>query len=261
MSQESQEKPGGNTKTPGSKNQLYVWVLTIPYEECTASQLSQHLKGFCKRFKFQGEKGNETGYKHWQCVISLKNKEYFNTVKNLLPYKAHIEPCKDYFAAWNYCGKEDTRIEGPYDTESVFLNIITVLKPWQEKVIQNLQKDNDRYIWWYWDEIGNIGKSALCKYMFVNLKAEIFKNAKSGDIGYAVSDQPKICIFDFSRSQEDYVNYGILEDLKNGFVFSSKYESKAKVFNSPSVIVFANFEPDCKKMSADRWKVFKITND
>ena len=100
-SQKSQEKEGGNTRTPSSKNQLFLWMITLPAKEESASQLSQELHTFCKKFVFQKEKGEQTGYEHWQIYISLKQKEYFGTVKNLFPSAAHIEPVKDGWKAAN----------------------------------------------------------------------------------------------------------------------------------------------------------------
>ncbi len=81
-----------------------------------------------------------------------------------------------------------------------------------------------------------------------------FENGKSADIKYGYNGE-RVVIFDYSRSQEDSINYQVLEDLKNGIFFSPKYQSAMKVFEIPHVIVFANFEPKREKLSADRWAV------
>ena len=49
-----------------------------------------------------------------------------------------------------------------------------------------------------------------------------------------------------------------MESIKNGRVFSAKYESKMKVFDPPHVICFANFEPKREAMSADRWAIVDL---
>ena len=46
-------------------------------------------------------------------------------------------------------------------------------------------------------------------------------------------------------------NYEALESLKNGAMFSPKYESKSKVYDMPHVIVFANWQPDRIGLSID----------
>jgi len=57
---------------------------------------------------------------------------------------------------------------------------------------------------------------------------------------------------------EEYISYGAMEKIKNGFYMSSKYESKPIIRNCPHIICFANFEPDYDKLSQDRWKVHNI---
>jgi hypothetical protein len=47
---------------------------------------------------------------------------------------------------------------------------------------------------------------------------------------------PDPIIYDVPRTAENFVNYGVLEQVKNGLFFSSKYESEMAVFNPPHVI-------------------------
>jgi len=262
MSQEIQDKPGGNTKTPGrdSTSQLYLWIITLKKEQdSTAEFLSQELRVFCKKFTFQLEKGEESGYLHWQIFISLKTKEYFKTVKNLFPSTAHIEACRNGWQASAYCSKSETRVEGPYDENSVFLKTISNLYPWQERIrLMCLKEPDDRTINWVWEPEGNKGKTSFCKYMYLNYKATILGNGAFKDIAQALSDSPKIVMFNITRDLEDRFNYSAVEAIKDGMVFSGKYESRMKVFNSPHIFIFANFEPKVDKMSLDRWNLIRI---
>lgn len=258
VSQKSQEKPEGNTKTSG--NQLYRWVFTLPIES-QASQLSELLAGFCKEWYFQGEKGEETGYEHWQGCLSLIKKEYFCGVKNLLPGKAHIEPCRDWFAAKNYSNKKETRIEGPYSHKTEFVDTLEYINMygWQKDLIKELEeKPNDRKIIWFYDKIGMNGKTQLCKWLIVHRDAAYFDGGAKGDISYAYKGQ-KIVLFNFPRTKEGYVSYDSIESLKDGIFFSKKYESRTKVFNSPHVVVMANFKPELEKLSLDRWDLRKLS--
>lgn len=265
-SQKSQSKPAGNTKTAGQKDppkfQLYRWAFTIPYEECSASQLSQNLKSFCKKFVFQAEKGNESGYLHWQGCLSLNHKEYFHTVKNLLGNKAHLEPCKEWFACVNYCSKEDTRIEGPYNEKSSFIDLPEKLLQWQLDVIDIIKtKPNDRTIHWYWEPTGCKGKTVFCKYLYVHHGATLLCNCATKDAAYAMPDQPTVVCVNLTRTNEEHINYGMLEAIKDGLMFSAKYESKCKVFNSPHLLVFANNPPDTSTMSKDRWDIHRLDKE
>lgn len=261
-SQGSQEKPGGNTKTPGNIWQMYRFSVTLPYEEIEASQLSQHLNVFCKSFTFQGEIG-ESGYKHWQIELSLQTKLKMQEFKNLLGFnKAHIEPTKNYFAAKNYCSKSETRIEGPYTEKTTFLKTIEKLRPWQQTCLDLLlSPPDDRTIYWYYDPTGNKGKTQFCKYMAVKHGAIVLNNGAFKDLACALPDNPKMVLFNFPRSIEGAVNYGAIECIKDGMIFSAKYESKMKLFNSPHIVIMCNFLPRTEEMSMDRWKIINLDED
>jgi len=259
MSQASQEKPEGNTKTSGPKYQLYCWAVTIYCDEITPSQLSQHFKGFCKKYTFQQEKCPKTEKIHYQCAISLKTKEYFATVKNLVGFGAHIEGMRDSFAGFNYCKKEESRIAGPWNEKSIFLNIIKKLRPWQADLEKKLLiEPDDRSITWIYDKKGGCGKTQFCKYMAITHGATIIGSCAAKDMFYALPENPKIVMINLPRTIEERVNYGAIESIKDGMCFSSKYESGMKVFNSPHVVIMSNFEPDKETMSDDRWNIIAI---
>lgn len=249
----SQCKPDGNTRTSG---QYYRWSFTLPFEEVTSRQLSQLLKSFCKKFTFQAER-SESGYEHWQGEFSCITKEYFNPLKNFLGFnKIHLEPTKNLFAAQRYCSKTETRFEGPYTEKSSFIKIIENLYPWQASLEQELLVEpDDRKIIWYADMTGGLGKTQFAKYMSVKHKATVLCNAKTSDIAHAIEDNPKIIIFLLPRSSESYFNYGALEMVKDGMIFSAKYDSHMKVFEAPHVVVFSNFEPHVHELTQDRWDI------
>jgi len=127
-----------------------------------------------------------------------------------------------------------------------------ILRPWQSELLANLQADpHPREIIWVWETTGNVGKTWFSRLLVSNYGAIRFENAKSADIAMAYSSQSIVC-FDYSRSQYERINYSILESLKNGMLFSPKYESCHKVFPVPHVVVFANWLPDKTQFSADR---------
>jgi len=85
-------------------------------------------------------------------------------------------------------------------------------------------------------------------------------NGKCADIAHAYNYE-EIVVFDFSREQEERINYQIIEKFKDGRIFSPKYDSKCKVFKGARVIVFSNFDPDKSKLSEDRWDVMRVDLD
>jgi hypothetical protein len=127
----------------------------------------------------------------------------------------------------------------------------------QLEMLQRLENQSERQVTWIYDEKGNNGKTWLSKYLIANHKAAYYTNCKSADIAHAYNNEQTI-IFDFSRSLEGRVNYTILEQLKNGILFSSKYSSKHKIFDTPKMIIMANFYPDTKELSEDRWDIMTI---
>jgi hypothetical protein len=111
-----------------------------------------------------------------------------------------------------------------------------------------------RQISWYYCAAGNSGKS----YFASNTNdTYVITGGKNGDIYYAYAYQP-IVIFDWPRDAEERFPYAVLESFKNGYFLSTKYEPIAKKFKTPHVIVFANFKPDCSKLSLDRWNEIEI---
>lgn len=129
------------------------------------------------------------------------------------------------------------------------------LRLWQSFLEQYLAGPiNKREIRWYFDDKGNTGKSWMAKYLSVVHDALVLDNMKGVDGKYLYQGQ-RIVVFDFVRSNEDHINYGLIEAVKNGLVVSTKYEPQMKVHDNPHVVVFANFMPDFSKLSQDRWKI------
>lgn len=135
----------------------------------------------------------------------------------------------------------------------------STLRPWQDTICQiALQTPDSRRVYWFYDVIGGIGKTWFSKYLVLMHGAIRFENAKSADVKHAYGGE-RICIFDYSRSQQEHLNYEIIESVKNGLFFSPKYDSGMRIFDIPHVIIFANFKPDLSKLSEDRWDIRDIS--
>lgn len=130
-----------------------------------------------------------------------------------------------------------------------------VLRPWQEKLAKELSFEaDDRRIIWVYDTKGNMGKSWFSHWLEAARGATRFENGATRDIAHIWNGAP-IAVFDFSRTVEGRLNYGVLESLKNGSIMSSKYDSCIKHFGTPHVVCFANWPPNREAMSADRWSI------
>lgn len=130
------------------------------------------------------------------------------------------------------------------------------LRPWQKIVLRKLKKQTNRKVTWVFDQEGNMGKSWLANYLAAKENAFIVEGGKRGDIAYAYDYEP-IVIFDFTRSQEEHINYSVIESFKNGRIFNPKYESGLKVFTPAKVLCLSNFYPDRSKLSEDRWEILE----
>jgi hypothetical protein len=141
-------------------------------------------------------------------------------------------------------------------------------KPWQQAVLDVINTTPDRRkIHWYWEPVGNVGKSWLAKYVLLQGDALLLESGKKVDMAYIFAQNPtKTVMIDLSRTSapvdgKDYLAgmYSICENLKNGVLMSTKYESMSVQFAVPHVIVFANWEPDYTKWSADRYDVTNLS--
>lgn len=137
-----------------------------------------------------------------------------------------------------------------------------VLRPWQNKLFIELMKvPDDRSIVWVYDKNGGIGKTFFCKYMYTNYDAFYCSPAKGADIIHMYNNQ-RIILYDIPRCvDEEYVNWGVIEKLKDGIVFSGKYNSCLKYRNANAhLMVFSNNMPPLAKFSADRIKFLDCSN-
>lgn len=263
----SQDEPGGNTRSPG-RHQLYKWQFTLKStykspsrddEPIEPESLAAVLSKYSKIFYFQLERG-EGGYEHYQGCFSLCVKHRFNEIKNMIGFSnIHLEGIKNWNASVNYCQKMETRVKGPWSHASVWVKTIDILNWWQSEIEKTLlASSDDRSIYWVWDSTGNVGKTTFCKYMAVKHGATVLNNGSFSDLAFAIPENPKIILFDLPRTIEGRVNYSAIEACKNGMIFSGKYESRMKIFNPPHVAIFANFGPDLRAMSLDRWQVIDL---
>lgn len=135
-------------------------------------------------------------------------------------------------------------------------------RPWQQRLIDLLQEaPDDRKIIFVVDEDGGKGKSWLCRYLYTRMGDAIQRLSigKRDDLAYAIDPTKKIFLFDINRGGMEFLQYGILEGLKDGLIFSPKYMSSTKVLkNKAHVVVFSNEAPDMTKLTRDRYKLFRL---
>jgi len=136
-------------------------------------------------------------------------------------------------------------------------------RPWQQRLEETLIQDaDDRKVIFVVDPIGGCGKSWFVRW-FVSGNGELtqcLSVGKRDDLAYAIDESKRVFLFDVPRSQSEYLQYSVLEQLKNRMIFSPKYGSRTKILShNAHVVVFMNEEPkDC--MTADRYEIIRLRN-
>ncbi|AXH74914.1 MAG: putative viral replication protein [Cressdnaviricota sp.] len=239
------------------------WVFTLNHYTkeninllCSDSSIDQ--------LSMQEETG-ESGTPHLQGYIKFVTKKRPLSVFGK-HFKAHWEKCRNVPSAIEYTQKAETRTGKQYVRGLRIVRPLKCLKEsqlyeWQKEIVEMVSMEpNDRTIHWFWEGTGNVGKSALVRYLVIKHNA-LLVSGKGADIKFLISQQrqpPDVIIYDIPRTAENYINYTALEEVKNGVFCSSKYESKMCVINPPHIICFANFEPNYDAVSYDRWQVKEI---
>lgn len=257
----------GNTN---SKVRARRWCFTLnnwlleEYENIVEELTHKHSK-----FIIGDEIGEKCGTPHLQGYIEFENARTLLSIKKI-NNRMHLEKAfKTRIQNINYCSKEKILISTfPESRKSRLLKKFDeiIWKPWQQDVLNILESEPDnRTIHWFWESKGNTGKSFLCKYLAVKHDI-IICEGKSNDIFNQIKgfidehpeEDPRMIICDIPRSSLGYLNYSTLEKVKNGCLYSGKYEGGQCIFDNPHVIIFANEPPEWRQLSMDRWKITEI---
>lgn len=136
------------------------------------------------------------------------------------------------------------------------------LLDWQGALYDSLKlAPDDRSIFFIVDEVGNAGKSWFGHYYcFMHANAQVLLPGKKADMSYALDENIRVLFIDAPRSKQgEFIQYDFLEDVKNGYVFCSKYESRVKRLGKVHVVVFMNENPDMNKLSKDRYVIRRVS--
>lgn len=140
-----------------------------------------------------------------------------------------------------------------------------VLYGWQESLFQELKLPADpRKIIFCVDLVGNSGKSWFCHYTSGILpNVQVLLPGRKADLCMMVDIDARIIFLDATRSKQgEYILYDFLEELKNRYIFSSKYHSTLKCLKqTPHVVVMMNEQPDMNKLSMDRYHILEVSAD
>lgn len=242
---------------------IKTYMMTIPRERCSKKRIKVLFDTFdCKKWIIAAEEG-KGGYKHWQVRVQSSDPNFFTDAQEMLMGTgAHIEEAQDQ---WEYERKEG-KYECSWDTPEALRQRLGKLRPWQETVLERARTQNDRQIDVWYDPRGNHGKTWLAKH--------IMETGQGLIIPRADMREPRQCcdfiyrrwkhgmeylIFDIPRTFNVNTNgiYELIEEVKDGLIFSTKYEGGWVNISGVKVIVFTNNKLDENKLSWDRWRFNK----
>lgn len=274
MSKNSAKRASNKSDSKGNTNQesrqkqvckAKKWCFTYNlYPEEEIEPIVLKFKDNCEKYIFSREVGEKKGTRHLQGFIVLKDKMRPTELK--LNKRIHWEKCKGSEQDnIKYCSKERTAV---WKSDNIILSrplkLITPDRPYQEFILRNIVRTepDDRKIYWFYDKYGNVGKSAFCKYLVAKHDCLILTEGKKSDIinmvyNYTENKNLDLVVLDIPRSNES-VSYKSLEEIKNGLIVNTKYETGSRVINAPHIIVFCNFFPDVEQFSTDRWHIYQI---
>lgn len=135
-------------------------------------------------------------------------------------------------------------------------------KDWQDTLRAELEGEaDDRTVVFYVDRDGGKGKSWFVKWFYSMHRdsCQVLGVAKRDDLAHMVCPHKRVFLFNVPRGQMDFLQYGVLEMLKDRLIVSPKYHSVVKELEAtPHVVVFCNEEPDMTKLSGDRYAVREL---
>lgn len=253
----------GNTIAESDRARSWCFTLNN-YSDAEYESILSCLRG--KKDKWiVGKEVGENGTPHLQGYFYHNLQTRFGTLKKWNK-RIHWEIARaSADDNWKYCSKDEDFVTNykpvpPYMGE----DLITAdqLYEWQLPLIKLINGPwEKRTVHWFWSKCGGVGKSDFakyCAYHYPNVK--LITVTKSADILTCVDRQYNVYILDFPRSLQDFFPYNAIEQMKNGYVQSSKLQKHAKeTMSVPNhVICFANCEPKYNDMSDDRWVVKQL---
>lgn len=261
-----------------------IWDITISSTLVEdENTIKKAFRKCCKKWAFQLEQGDETGYVHYQCRIALHKKTTLNHAKELVGLEGNYTPSSTNSISktsnFNYVLKPQTRIAGPWtdkdDVEEEEIKIPIQYKvelyKWQQSlydlVMKEIEEKKYRNVHILYDVHGGIGKTTFALNLTCRRKAEYIPPMNdSKDIMRMCYDlsTSKCYIIDLTRAMKKdklFSMYSAVEQIKNGYIYDDRYTFKRKFIDSPGVIILTNELPDINLLSSDRWKIHLVENN
>lgn len=242
-------------------------------------KIVEFLSSICKKWCFQLECGEETGGYHFQGRLSLKVKERENGIVARFNHEfingwGRLSiTSKENFGNMFYVMKEDTRVKGPWSDEKdapLYIprqvrEIEDKLFPWQKYIINSYDVWDNRCINIINNCPGGIGKSCLKSYIVCKrLGLAVPPLTNYQDMCQFICSFPaqRLYVFDLPRGFQKNKNmlgfWNGIEEIKNGYVFDTRYHGKIMTFDCPNIWIFTNEDTDLSHLTKDKWICWSV---
>lgn len=263
------EKAGGNTNLQlASKKQVTqskFWCFTWNNFPNRAKETMIEVFKKNNMEYIIGEEVGDSGTPHLQGYCEAASRMRWSELK--LPKEIHWEKRKGTRSQnVKYCSKEGKYVCTAALKPPRELKLIDPTYDWEQTILKEIQSEpDDRTIHWIWSNEGNMGKTSFCKYLVAKHNAAVL-HRKGDNIRHGLAEWikdkdafPDLVVYPIPRCFEtQYLSYEGLENIKDMFFYSGKYEGGQVCGPPPHLYVFANVEPNYAKMSLDRWHVVCI---
>jgi len=268
---------GGNTKPPPPSKKQRVsaskrWCFT--HNNPNENDLVEMVEMFT-RLGFDyviGREVGEGGTPHLQGYV--RSSYVFRPMETLrLDFFPHWEKCKgDHDANVAYCTKDGDYVTNldikkpPIDMDVDKDDIIPWddMFPWGRALVEmvspGLPNKLDRSIHWFWSKEGQMQKTEVSRYLCFYHNAVCIQGGRKHVLAVAYKNPAPIYILLVPRTDEGFVSYASLELLKDSLYMSAFGTEATGMVNrkKPWVIVMANFSPDQRALSHDRWQITNV---
>lgn len=150
-----------------------------------------------------------------------------------------------------------------------------ILYPWQTALDDLIWgPPSDRAIRCYVDPVGSTGKTTFCEWLHFHYgvgrtchrtrgelsppTVQVFHPSRGVDMARLLRPA-KVYVVDCPRASLEYVPWSTIEEVKNGFCTSTKYDCQQKRFPRPHVILFLNAPVPEGKFSVDRLEIVNLS--
>jgi len=270
---EGNKKSSTDPREPMYKKWIFHQVVDGKSEREILDQMDTMLKAFeGYKYTFQLERGNQCGRLHWQGFVEATRKfRFLERFSKRTGINFAMKAFGNEFQNLDYCSKDFTFVGHRHTSIKRIVDPLegVELRAWQKRTLEVIGEEtrtpDNRKIHWFWEPEGGIGKTSLIKHVCMTNKRAIVLGGKAADMKNGIIEYhkktgfyPEIIFINIVRSMESFVSYQGIEEIKDGIFYSGKYEGGMAIFNSPILIIMANFEPNISALSLDRWNIIKI---